>query len=179
MISAAAVLLAAAARAAVVSHQQPADQSPASTTHLGWKLWKKEHRREGYASVAEDAARFAVFKKNSEYINSHNARGDSSVILATGPFTDLSFQEWRATYLGRLDTSDRPNTGDRDIKAVTNSMGTVDSEAEGVDPALPKAVDWVEMNCTSPVKNQVRKTPSPAPSWVYSWPRSWANFNLL
>ena len=52
-----------------------------SEGELLWRLWKSEHGR--VYSGAVDAERFAVFEENRRFINAHNARGDSSVVLGT------------------------------------------------------------------------------------------------
>ena len=109
-----------------------------SEGELLWRLWKREHGRV-YSSGAVDAERFAVFEENRRFINEHNARGDSSVVLGTNQFSDLSFDEWRAKYLGRL----RTERGGERRTAVSDPA-----------PRLPDAVDWVRRNGTTPVKNQ-------------------------
>ena len=114
--------------------------SAGAGTKLMFDAWRAEHGK-WYTSEAEEARRLAVFQANVDYINAHNARGTSSVVLATNQFSDLTREEFRAGYLGRLHTQD-----------VSRATG---DEPVGAGSAVaPEAVDWVRRNGTTPVKNQ-------------------------
>jgi hypothetical protein len=112
-------------------------------TKLLFDAWRSEHRKR-YATAAELERRWGIFQDNVAYINAHNARGDSSVVLATNQFSDLTREEFRAAYLGRLHTEHVSPAG-------AAPSGT---ESEDADDAAPVAVDWVRRNGTTPVKNQ-------------------------
>jgi C1A family cysteine protease len=123
-----------------VSADATSSSAPGGGTKLMFDAWRAEHGKH-YASNAEEVRRLVIFKANVDYINAHNSRGESSVVLATNQFSDLTREEFRAAYLGRLNTDD-----------VSRPIG-------GGDPTFgatagPSAVDWVRRNGTTPVKNQ-------------------------
>merc|ERR1719487_1833931 len=71
---------------------------PASTDFAAWKLSVGKT----YESKAEEAARMTIFNQNVAMINQHNKEADEGKYtyrMGLGPFTDLSFDEWKSTYL--------------------------------------------------------------------------------
>ena len=115
--------------------------SAGTGTKVMFDAWRAEHGK-SYTSEAEEARRLAIFQANVDYINAHNARGSSSIVLATNQFSDLTREEFRAGYLGRLHTQD-----------VSRATGD-EPPASGGPAVAPEAVDWVRRNGTTPVKNQ-------------------------
>jgi cathepsin L len=115
------------------------DASPRSD--LIWRVWKRDHSM-SYPHAAEEERRREIFAANVEYINKHNARGDSSVILGTNRFSDRTRAEFASHYLGRLGRSEHPRLRNPHPQRLSPVQVT------------PKAVDWVQRNGTTPVKNQ-------------------------
>merc|ERR1719424_583329 len=102
-------------------------------TNPAFSAWMTEHGKQ-YESATELNMRLAIFEANMQLINEHNA-GDSSFTLGTGPFTDLSHEEWNALY-----SSEFTRTTPRD--EVMLPEATADS------------VDWRTEGAVTPVKNQ-------------------------
>ncbi|KAF8084368.1 hypothetical protein N665_0720s0003 [Sinapis alba] len=93
-----------------------------------------------YKDDFEKEMRFKVFKKNLIFIENFNNMGNQSYELGVNEFTDMTKEEFRATYTGGL----------RGIN--------VTSLPEAVDPTmwLPSSYnkDWRAEGAVTPVKNQ-------------------------
>jgi len=98
--------------------------------------WQSEYGK-SYETNGDAAYRFAVFAKNLKWIEKENKK-QSETEYGVNQFTDLTQEEFAATYLGLLNESD-------------------DSDAEVfVDESEPVAndIDWTTKGAVTPVKNQ-------------------------
>ena len=59
-----------------------------------------------YPSLQDYEKRMAIFSKNMRTIESHNANPKRKFSLGLGPFADLSFEEFKATYGQNLPKND-------------------------------------------------------------------------
>jgi len=115
---------------------------PASSDFGAWKLQNSKT----YESKAEESMRMNVFKQNIALINSHNAEfdaGEHTYTMGLGPFTDLSFDEWKATYLSS--TFEKFSNYTKNVirlPEVLKVHGAADSK------------DWRTEGAVTPVKNQ-------------------------
>lgn len=101
-----------------------------------WEAFKKEHHR-NYATMEEEAQRFAIFVENLKIIDERNAE-DATATHGINKFTDLSADEFKTHYL---------NYKPRPVENRT--FATVEPLPAGV-----KALqDWTGVY-TTPVKDQ-------------------------
>ena len=89
-----------------------------------------------YSSVEEFSTRFAVFKNWLSYIEAHNAKAEKTYELAVNKFADLTWAEFKATYLGYR-YQNKTRNYDNHLTAPVND-----------------AVDWRTKGCVNPVKDQ-------------------------
>ncbi|OAY82761.1 senescence-specific cysteine protease SAG39-like [Ananas comosus] len=101
--------------------------------------WMAQHGRV-YKDAAEKERRFRIFKANVEYIESANRAGNRSYTLGTNRFTDLTNEEFRASYLGFRPTP-RPDEA-------------VQSPFRYADDPTPDSVDWRSQGAVTPIKDQ-------------------------
>ncbi|CAK8530692.1 unnamed protein product [Lathyrus sativus] len=104
-------------------------------------VWKKEHGRV-YNDLEEMSEKFDTFVSNLKYIVENNAKRDSpnSALLGLTNFADLSFTEFKETYMP-LNTDAMDIVNDDDVQNVTCS-----------DP--PSTLDWRSNGAVTPVKDQ-------------------------
>ncbi len=114
-----------------------------------------------YLSQEIDSLRREIFKKNIERIEKHNeeaAQGIHSYTLGINKFTDMSFEEFRALYLGYNASLSR-------VKGLsTHTFLRLPSEVQ-----LPESMDWREKNAVTPVKDQGQC----GSCWSFSAVRLW------
>ena len=96
-----------------------------------------------YSSTVEANHRLVIFKQNLEMIRNHNADTTSSYKLGINQFSDMTFQEFSASYL-HDDPEDNFIEGS-DI----NELAQVNSSAIGDDK-----VDWRDKGIIGNIKNQ-------------------------
>ena len=105
--------------------------------------FRVEYTKE-YNSVQELEYRFAVFMDTVKSIEAHNAKGDSTYTLGINQFSDLTFEEFTAKYLGLPEINeaemDEPNY--EDFNQISQLFSDV------------KEVNWVKKGAVTPVKNQ-------------------------
>jgi len=81
----------------------------------------------------------AAFKANVDIVQAHNAQNLSFTLSYTGPFAELSEEEFLSQYTGLGDVS----------RALDDSP-----RFENVDTSLADAVDWTQRGAVNPIKNQ-------------------------
>ena len=102
--------------------------------------FRAEYNKE-YTSASELEYRFAVFMDTLKVIENHNNKGDSSYTLGVNQFSDLTFEEFTAKYLGLPE----------DVKSESDDS-IVENDLENL--GIPDTVNWVAAGRVSPVKNQ-------------------------
>ncbi|EER96801.1 hypothetical protein BDA96_02G227700 [Sorghum bicolor] len=92
-----------------------------------------------YESAAEVQKRFRIFSESLQLVRSTNRKG-LSYRLGINRFSDMSWEEFRATRLGAAQNCSATLAGNHRMRAAA--------------VALPKTKDWREDGIVSPVKNQ-------------------------
>ncbi|KAL2894682.1 Cysteine proteinase RD21A [Bienertia sinuspersici] len=105
-----------------------------------YESWLVKHGK-SYNALGEKQRRFGIFKDNLDYIEQHNSK-KLSFRLGLNLFADLTNQEYRSRFLGRVDHKSR----------VTRPKS--DRYAFQVGDNLPESIDWREKGAVVPVKNQ-------------------------
>uniref|UniRef100_A0ACD5TDH0 Uncharacterized protein n=1 Tax=Avena sativa TaxID=4498 RepID=A0ACD5TDH0_AVESA len=105
--------------------------------------WMAKHGRT-YKDDAEKAARFQVFKANSELVDRSNADGTKKYRLAINKFADLSSDEFAARYTG-FNPAPPGAKMLPGFKYENVSLSAEDDE---------QGVDWTTMGAVTGVKNQ-------------------------
>eukprot|EP00922_Rhytidocystis_sp_ex-Travisia-forbesii_P043635 GHVS01065099.1.p1 GENE.GHVS01065099.1~~GHVS01065099.1.p1 ORF type:complete len:530 (+),score=96.68 GHVS01065099.1:257-1846(+) len=93
-------------------------------------------------AAAEFRYRYGIFKKNVYFIHSHNTQ-DKSYKVRMNKFGDLTFDEFKASYLGLRARQPR-----------RDSLGLDLTLLEVTEDNVPKSIDWKEKGCVSEVKDQ-------------------------
>jgi hypothetical protein len=100
--------------------------------------WMQEHGKEYEADQL--FSRYNIFKANLDTIRKHN-EGNSSWTLGMNEFGDLTWEEFRATYIGGVVPQRSPYLRSQ-------------NEADLSHIAAPSSIDWVAKGAVTPVKNQ-------------------------
>ena len=113
------------------------------------ELWMAKYGRV-YKDEAEKARRFEIYKKNIKYIEDFNNAGEHKYTLGEGPFTDLTTEEFLATYT---------TTGGIKIPEGEMVEGSLRSNKfKTMNPinytSLPSTVDWRAKGAVTPVRFQ-------------------------
>jgi C1A family cysteine protease len=101
-----------------------------------WKQFKKTYNKE-YDTKADELYRFGVFVKNMEISKKLNDAPGNKAEYGVTQFSDLSAEEFKATYL-----TYRPDN-------VTRNMTPLEA---GATP--PCSINWVDKGATTPIYNQ-------------------------
>ncbi|KAK0132760.1 Pro-cathepsin H [Merluccius polli] len=112
-------------------------RAAAETHEYDFKTWMSQHRKR-YDGIAEYRHRLQIFTQNQRRIRLHNA-GDHTFKMGLSPFTDLTFGEFKKSYL---------------LREPQNCSATAGNHLVGSGP-YPDSVDWRKRgNYVTPVKNQ-------------------------
>ncbi|THD18101.1 Cysteine protease [Fasciola hepatica] len=106
-----------------------------------WHEWKRMYNKE-YNGV-DDAHRRNIWEENVKHIQEHNIRHDLGLVkytLGLNQFTDMTFEEFKATYLSGI-----PHASDMLSHGIPY---------EANDRAVPESIDWREFGYVSEVKDQ-------------------------
>ena len=96
-----------------------------------------------YSTPEEMEYRFTVFASNLEMIEKHNTDNKSSYTLGVNQFTDMTYEELKAKYLGF--DADQQELNNESAPIFTPSAHSEENE-----------VDWVKKGVVHPIKNQAR-----------------------
>lgn len=105
-----------------------------------FESWKKDMGKT-YETTEALTKAMSAFAANEVIINEHNAKG-LSYTLGHNEFSDLTWDEFRATHMSELFTNKAPKNVNRVF--IQN------------DSPLADSVDWVTKGAVTPVKNQQR-----------------------
>lgn len=108
-----------------------------------FRHWLTLHPR-NYATDKPEllAQRMDAFKSNAEFVHMHN-RQHPSMVLHLNQFADMTFEEFKGTYLG-LDTS---------VKSESSSSARLEGFRHDI-VVTAESVDWTTNGAVTPVKNQ-------------------------
>ncbi|VFQ75938.1 unnamed protein product [Cuscuta campestris] len=116
--------------------------------------WIAEYGRV-YSTQNEKSKRFSAFRDNAMFVDSFNRAGDhQNYTLGTNKFADLTYDEFRSSYLGYAAAAPVPDDG--------TTTTTAPFLYENV--TAPAAVDWVKKGAVTPAKNQA----SCGSCWAFS-----------
>jgi len=127
--------------------------------------WRAAHNRT-YAAAEERRHRFEVYRRNVEYIEATNRRGELSYELGENQFTDLTSEEFLAAHtmppgqvlaareaVARLlINSTRAGAGLVAEGGAGGGNGSYSGDAFG---QVPYSVDWRTSGAVTPVKHQM------------------------
>ncbi|TVU50040.1 hypothetical protein EJB05_01394, partial [Eragrostis curvula] len=129
-----------------------------------FRAWQATYNRT-YATSDENLRRFKVYRRNVEYIEATNRRGELSYELGENQFTDLTAEEFQAAFtmppelLAReaveedlLITTRAGPVGEGGGHVDNNGSYYSDDVASGA--AAPYSVDWRSVGAVTPVKDQ-------------------------
>ena len=103
--------------------------------------WTREFKRD-YSDFNTWLKHRNIFHRNMDLIDSHNSNTSHNYRLGLNNFSDMSFGEWRSTYLG-YDQSLRK--GRTQVKRTPVRLQST---------AVPDSVDWRSKGAVTPVKDQ-------------------------
>mmetsp|Transcript_10923 Transcript_10923/g.16804 ORF Transcript_10923/g.16804 Transcript_10923/m.16804 type:complete len:393 (-) Transcript_10923:43-1221(-) len=111
--------------------------------------WSNRNNK-AYPSTTEYNQRFSIYASNHALVNLHNTAYEkgltSYAMTMDGPFADLTFDEFEASYLMKKKKA-------KDCYATTHSK---EEESVPVDLTIPKARDWRTKGILTPIKSQGR-----------------------
>ncbi|GAY60267.1 cysteine protease-like protein [Citrus sinensis] len=105
--------------------------------------WMAEHGRT-YKDDLEKEMRFKIFKENLEYIEKANEEANRTYKLGTNEFSDLTNEEFRASYTGYRVPS-QSSSSRQSTTASFKYQNLTD---------VPTSMDWREKGAVTPIKNQ-------------------------
>lgn len=106
-----------------------------------WRDYKLKFKK-SYDTHLEDRVRQSIYFDNLDRIDEQNANSPvGGAVFGEGPFTDLTPEEFKATFL--MKTMPRHN---EDLETVVSAPVDVQ--------ALPSSYDWKTKGVVTPVKNQ-------------------------
>lgn len=97
-----------------------------------WGSWKAQHKKTYRAD--EEAARFAIFQANLDFVEKWNSEGHSHTV-AMNHLADLSNEEYQRLYLG--------------ARTTVNNYQAVQETPKAYDP-----IDWRKKGYVTPIKDQ-------------------------
>lgn len=106
-----------------------------------WKQWKSIHHKQ-YDTDVEEIKRFDVWRGHLKNVKDHNIRYDLGLETFKAGMTastDLTFQEFQATYLGAVMATEEQITNVRELPNMVD---------------VPSSVDWTTQGYVTAVKNQ-------------------------
>uniref|UniRef100_A0A0E0IHZ7 Uncharacterized protein n=1 Tax=Oryza nivara TaxID=4536 RepID=A0A0E0IHZ7_ORYNI len=134
-----------------------------------FRAWQGAHNR-SYPSAEEALQRFDVYRRNAEFIDAVNLRGDLTYQLAENEFADLTEEEFLATYTGYY-----AGDGPVDDSVITTGAGDVDASfSYRVD--VPASVDWRAQGAVVPPKSQMSTCSS---CWAFVTAATIESLNMI
>jgi hypothetical protein len=103
--------------------------------HLRWASYKAKFEK-FYASNKLEESTFSAFSANDQIIHQHNVQG-LSWQLGHNNFSDMTWNQFKASHLGFVDTLARPKK----------------YEVYNQSKVLADSLDWVDKGAVTPVKN--------------------------
>lgn len=117
--------------------------------------------RKAYPSKTEKNYRLEVFKANQKIIRDHNSKQRKKFALAVNEYSDLTFDEFKAKFLG----DDAPlvtDTNENNDRRLETQIPEISPQIRQLTPittpfswpVTATAVDWRLKNAVTPIKNQ-------------------------
>uniref|UniRef100_M8CZ22 Fruit bromelain n=1 Tax=Aegilops tauschii TaxID=37682 RepID=M8CZ22_AEGTA len=107
--------------------------------------------------TSQQLRRFEVYRRNVEDIEATNREGRLSYTLGENQFTDLTSEEFLATYTGRFTVPpEMSEAGDdyAEMLITTRAGDVAEGHGANLSAAVPESVDWREMGAVTPVEHQ-------------------------
>ena len=116
--------------------------------------WMAEHGR-SYAAAEEKRRRFEIYRRNVEFIEAANRDGRLTYTLGENKFTDLTHEEFLATYTSRARLPD-PMTTEEEEMVITTRAGHVREGASlpAAEDEVPDRVNWTAQGKVTGIKYQ-------------------------
>ncbi|PKI68348.1 hypothetical protein CRG98_011256 [Punica granatum] len=105
-----------------------------------FEQWVAQHGKK-YSDEANRENRYKIFRENLQHVEDFNRAGNTSFRLGLNQFSDLTTEEFRATY---TITKMTPRT----------SMNMTGSFRISDDAPVPECVNWVEAGVVTGIRNQ-------------------------
>ncbi|KAG2481145.1 hypothetical protein PVAP13_J325701 [Panicum virgatum] len=114
--------------------------------------WMAEHGR-SYAAAEEKRRRFEIYRRNVEFIEAANRDGRLTYTLGENKFTDLTHEEFLATYTSR---ARRPDPTTEEEMVITTRAGHVREGASlpAAEDDVPDRVNWTAQGKVTGIKYQ-------------------------
>ncbi|XP_058730454.1 zingipain-2-like [Vicia villosa] len=104
--------------------------------------WMMKYERT-YTNISEMEKRFQIFKNNLEYIKKHNNAGNKSYTLGLNPYSDLTSEEFIASYTGLKIPSQVSSSKMEPVPILFN-----------LNDDVPTNFDWRQQGAVTYVKDQ-------------------------
>ena len=109
--------------------------------------WMAKHGRV-YPNSAEKERRFAIFRKNVEFVEKFNKKGNKTYKLSINKFSDMSNEEFMRHHTGYImPTSSSASTSFKNNSFRHQSLAEAD---------IPTSMDWREQQAVTGIKDQGR-----------------------
>ncbi|KAH9742315.1 cysteine proteinase [Citrus sinensis] len=105
--------------------------------------WMAQHGRT-YKDELEKAMRLKIFKQNLEYIEKANKEGNRTYKLGTNEFSDLTNEEFRASYTGY----------NRPVPSLSRQSSRPSTFKYQNVTDVPTSIDWRKKGAVTHIKNQ-------------------------
>lgn len=115
-----------------------------------WEAWKAENSKPYVAGTPQDAAKFATWRASLGAVVAHNSNPNAAFFKGLNKFSDLSFNEFKASYL----MPDRPAT---ELAARTADIPAFTPPAPArklLQTTVPTEFDWRAKGKVPPPRDQ-------------------------
>ncbi|XP_050370643.1 senescence-specific cysteine protease SAG12-like [Argentina anserina] len=110
--------------------------------------WMAKHGRK-YPDSKEKERRFAIFKKNVEFVEKFNNEGNTTYTLSVNKFSDMTNEEFLRHHAGfKMRAGTSSTTSSEDVLSSDKSGRNTSSHP------IPARIDWREHGAVTPIKDQ-------------------------
>ncbi|XP_004308225.1 PREDICTED: zingipain-2-like [Fragaria vesca subsp. vesca] len=113
--------------------------------------WMAKHGRI-YRDSKEKERRFAIFKKNVEFVEKFNSEGNATYTLSVNKFSDMTNEEFLRHHAGfKMPTTvSSSTTSSSEDQLSTKQSGPNNTTSDDI----PASIDWREHGAVTPIKDQ-------------------------